>query len=105
MLGLKSITLLLSVRVCVWCVCVCVCVFGSLVIARSLFDNCRVIHFGQNEIILLLFLAFEHFPVSLQAYRAEQHDIPSLKGMLERITNWNKELEKLRNKPIGGAPF
>ena len=37
----------------------------------------------------------------LDAYRAIQHDMQSLKGMMERISNWNKELDKLRNKPIG----
>ncbi len=36
-----------------------------------------------------------------EAYRQQQHDMSSLKGMMERIGNWNKELEKLRNKPIG----
>ena len=36
-----------------------------------------------------------------EAYRAQQHDIASLKSMLERINNWNKELDKLRNKNIG----
>jgi hypothetical protein len=36
-----------------------------------------------------------------EAYRAQQHDVSSLKGMLELIGNWSKELEKLRNKPIG----
>ena len=35
------------------------------------------------------------------AYRSQQHDVSSLKGMLELIGNWSKELEKLRNKPIG----
>jgi hypothetical protein len=35
------------------------------------------------------------------AYCAESHDIASLKGMLELIGNWSRELEKLRNKPIG----
>lgn len=35
------------------------------------------------------------------AYRAENHDIISLKMMMEKINNWNKELEKLRNRPIG----
>ena len=34
-------------------------------------------------------------------YRAQTHDISELKQMLELISNWNKELEKLRNKPIG----
>ena len=37
----------------------------------------------------------------LEAYRAMPHDMQSLKGMMERISNWNKELDKLRNKPIG----
>ncbi len=37
----------------------------------------------------------------IEAYRAQQHDMPSLKAMLELIGNWSKELEKLRNKPIG----
>ena len=36
-----------------------------------------------------------------EAYRAQQHDMASLKGMMELIGNWSKELEKLRNKPIG----
>jgi hypothetical protein len=36
-----------------------------------------------------------------EEYRAQQHDVSSLKGMLEFINNWSKELEKLRNKPIG----
>lgn len=36
-----------------------------------------------------------------EAYRAQQHDSSSLKVTLELIGNWNKELEKLRNKPIG----
>ena len=35
------------------------------------------------------------------AYSAQAHDISSLKAMLELIGNWGKELEKLRNKPIG----
>jgi dynein heavy chain len=35
------------------------------------------------------------------AYSAQSHDISSLKAMLELIGNWGKELEKLRNKPIG----
>jgi dynein heavy chain, axonemal len=35
------------------------------------------------------------------AYCSQSHDIASLKGMLELIGNWGKELEKLRNKPIG----
>lgn len=34
-------------------------------------------------------------------YRAQQHDISELKQMLELISNWNKELEKLRNRPVG----
>eukprot|EP01041_Mallomonas_annulata_P002945 gene2945-5789_t len=38
---------------------------------------------------------------NLETYRAEQHDVAGLKGMMERISNWNKELDKLRNKPIG----
>ena len=38
---------------------------------------------------------------NLEEYRSKQHDIASLKQMLEMITNWGKELEKLRNKPIG----
>lgn len=36
-----------------------------------------------------------------EAYRAQQHDMASLKTMMELIVNWAKELEKLRNKPIG----
>ena len=36
-----------------------------------------------------------------EAYREEQHDMASIKSMLEMIDDWNKELEKLRNKPIG----
>jgi dynein heavy chain len=36
-----------------------------------------------------------------EAYRAQNHDISSLKQIMELISNWNKELEKLRNKPIG----
>lgn len=36
-----------------------------------------------------------------EAYRQQQHELSSLKAMMERITNWSKELEKLRNKPIG----
>ena len=35
------------------------------------------------------------------AYRSQQHDIASLKSMMELISNWSRELEKLRNKPIG----
>ena len=35
------------------------------------------------------------------AYKAEHHDLSSLKSMLETVINWNKELDKLRNKPIG----
>ena len=34
-------------------------------------------------------------------YSAQSHDISSLKSMLELIGNWGKELEKLRNRPIG----
>jgi len=37
----------------------------------------------------------------LDRYRSQQHDVASLKSMMELITNWNKELEKLRNKSIG----
>lgn len=36
-----------------------------------------------------------------EAYRAQQHDSSSLKVTLELIGNWSKDLEKLRNKPIG----
>jgi hypothetical protein len=36
-----------------------------------------------------------------ETYRSQQHDMASLKGMMELIGNWSKELEKLRNKPIG----
>lgn len=35
------------------------------------------------------------------AYKSEHHELSSLKNMLEHIINWNKELDKLRNKPIG----
>ena len=35
------------------------------------------------------------------AYRAKQHDIASLKSMMELMNSWGKELERLRNKPIG----
>ena len=35
------------------------------------------------------------------AYSSQSHDIASLKSMLELIGNWSRELEKLRNKPIG----
>ncbi|RYG64392.1 hypothetical protein EON64_14090, partial [archaeon] len=38
---------------------------------------------------------------NFEAYRAQYHDISSLKSMLELIGNWSKELEKLRNRPIG----
>jgi dynein heavy chain len=38
---------------------------------------------------------------NFEEYRSQQHDMPSLKAMLELIGNWSKELEKLRNKPIG----
>eukprot|EP01035_Chromulina_nebulosa_P017537 gene17537-23099_t len=34
-------------------------------------------------------------------YKSKQHDILSLKKMMELITGWSKELDKLRNKPIG----
>ena len=34
-------------------------------------------------------------------YRSQHHDITQLKGMLEHVTSWSKELEKLRNRPIG----
>ena len=34
-------------------------------------------------------------------YRAQDSDIASQKGMLEKINNWQRDLEKLRNKPIG----
>ena len=36
-----------------------------------------------------------------ETYKAEQHDIQDIKDMFDRISNWNKELDKLRNKPIG----
>jgi len=36
-----------------------------------------------------------------EAYIAEQHDMGSLRSMMDMINSWNKELEKLRNKPIG----
>ena len=35
------------------------------------------------------------------AYKAKHQDLSSLKAMLEHVINWNKELDKLRNKPIG----
>ena len=35
------------------------------------------------------------------AFKAEQHDMGSFKSMMEMINDWNKELEKLRNRPIG----
>ena len=35
------------------------------------------------------------------AYKAQNQELSSLKSMLEKIINWNKELDKLRNKPIG----
>ena len=35
------------------------------------------------------------------AYKAENHDMGDLKGMMEMIGEWTKELEKLRNRPIG----
>jgi hypothetical protein len=38
---------------------------------------------------------------NFEEYRSQQHDVPSLKSMLEFINDWSKELEKLRNKPIG----
>jgi dynein heavy chain len=38
---------------------------------------------------------------NFEAYRAQYHDISSLKYMMELIGNWSKELEKLRNRPIG----
>ena len=34
-------------------------------------------------------------------YRSQHHDITQLKSMLEHISSWSKELEKLRNRPIG----
>ena len=37
----------------------------------------------------------------MKAYKAESHDMGELKTMLEMINEWNKELEKLRNKPLG----
>ncbi len=37
----------------------------------------------------------------INAYKAEKHDLSSLKAMLEFVINWNKEFDKLRNKPIG----
>lgn len=36
-----------------------------------------------------------------EAYRTQQHDIASLKSMMELFSNWSKELEKLRNKTLG----
>ena len=38
---------------------------------------------------------------NLDEYRLLQHDVASLKGMIEHVSNWTKELDKLRNKPIG----
>jgi len=35
------------------------------------------------------------------AFKAEQHDMGSFRSMMEMINDWNKELEKLRNRPIG----
>jgi hypothetical protein len=42
-----------------------------------------------------------HQSWDLEAYRAEQHDIAEIKDKFDMISNWNKELDKLRNKPIG----
>lgn len=38
---------------------------------------------------------------NFEEYRSQQHDITELKSILIYISNWNKELEKLRNRPIG----
>eukprot|EP00605_Chrysophyceae_sp_TOSAG23-4_P000859 GSChrysophyteH1.ASY1.ANO1.950.1 assembled CDS len=35
------------------------------------------------------------------AFKAEQHDMNTYKSMMQMINDWNKELEKLRNRPIG----
>ncbi len=36
-----------------------------------------------------------------ETYRKESHDMSELKDMMETIGDWSKELEKLRNKPMG----
>jgi hypothetical protein len=38
---------------------------------------------------------------NFEAYKAEHQELSSLKATLEQIINWNKELDKLRNKTIG----
>jgi dynein heavy chain, axonemal len=38
---------------------------------------------------------------SIESYRSHGYDITQLKVDLDRITNWVKDLEKLRNRPIG----
>lgn len=38
---------------------------------------------------------------NFEAYKAEHQELSSLKTTLEQIINWNKELDKLRNKTIG----
>ena len=35
------------------------------------------------------------------AFRAQNNDISTMKAMMETFNDWGKELEKLRNKPIG----
>lgn len=46
---------------------------------------------------------FEEFIVTwdFENFKLRQHDSASLKGIMERIEEWNKELLKLRNKNIG----
>ena len=46
---------------------------------------------------------FEEFIVTwdFENFKLRQHDSASLKGIMERIEDWNKELLKLRNKNIG----
>lgn len=36
-----------------------------------------------------------------EAFKARQHDMTSLRSIMEMIGNWTRELEKLRNKQIG----
>jgi hypothetical protein len=38
---------------------------------------------------------------NFEVYKAEHQELSSLKTTLEQIINWNKELDKLRNKTIG----
>jgi dynein heavy chain len=35
------------------------------------------------------------------AFRKQKHDMSHLRGMMEMVSDWSKELDKLRNKPIG----